>query len=113
MNQSDKILDLLSDGKFHTTIELNAICWRYGARLWDLREAGYLFEKRPGLIRPIEEWRLVGYPDREKPTTFRVVEPPYESDRIRVKRKNSEPMTVAASGNMRSRPKPPEGMFRE
>jgi hypothetical protein len=58
----ERILDLLSDGQWHDTVELHAICWRYGARLWDLRQAGYLLEKRQTADAHIEEWRLVGAP---------------------------------------------------
>jgi len=59
----ERILDLLSDGQWHDTVELHAICWRYGARLWDLRRDGYVFEKRRTADPRIEEWRLVGRPE--------------------------------------------------
>jgi hypothetical protein len=62
--QKEKIVALLSDGRWHSTIELHAICWRYGARLWDLRRDGYVFEKRRTPDPRIEEWRLVSAPDR-------------------------------------------------
>ena len=61
-SQKDRILDLLSDGQWHDTVELHAICWRYGARLWDLRQAGYSLDKRQTANPHIEEWRLVGAP---------------------------------------------------
>jgi hypothetical protein len=60
----EKIVALLSDGRWHSTIELHAICWRYGARLWDLRRDGYVFEKRRTPDPRIEEWRLVSAPDQ-------------------------------------------------
>ncbi len=60
--QKDRILDLLADGQWHDTVELHAICWRYGARLWELRRAGYVFEKRRTADPRIEEWRLLGRP---------------------------------------------------
>jgi len=59
MSQTDKILNLLKDGKWHSTIELHQICWRYGARLFDMREQGYKLEKRPSSVPKIEEWRLI------------------------------------------------------
>lgn len=42
MNQKDKILNLLeSKGKEGATNrELNQICFRYGARIWELRQEG-------------------------------------------------------------------------
>jgi len=58
----ERILDLLSDGQWHDTVELHAICWRYGARLWELRQAGYALEKRRTADPRIEEWRLAGAP---------------------------------------------------
>jgi hypothetical protein len=58
--QMELILALLGDRQFHSTVELHAICWRYGARLWDLRKRGYRFEKRRVPHSVIEEWRLVG-----------------------------------------------------
>jgi len=57
--QKEKIVALLSDGRWHSTIELHVICWRYGARLWDLRRDGYVFEKRRTADPRIEEWRLL------------------------------------------------------
>jgi hypothetical protein len=60
--QKERILALLSDGQWHDTIELHAICWRYGARLWDLRRDGYAFEKRRTADPRIEEWRLIASP---------------------------------------------------
>jgi hypothetical protein len=61
----EKIVALLSDRRWHSTVELHAICWRYGARLWDLRRDGYVFEKRRTPDPRIEEWRLVSAPDQE------------------------------------------------
>ena len=52
----------MSDMRWHTNAELNRICFRYGARLWELKhEDGYLIEKRnvprkPGLV----EYRYAG-----------------------------------------------------
>jgi len=58
-----RILDLLADRQWHSTPELNAICWSFGQRLWDLRREGYAFEKRVKQTRPrIEEWRLIAMP---------------------------------------------------
>lgn len=42
-SQLDRILTLLRErgAAGATNVELNAICFRYGARLWELRKAGY------------------------------------------------------------------------
>ena len=36
MTQCDRIRALLSDGRWHSMRELNRICYRYSARLYDL-----------------------------------------------------------------------------
>ena len=55
--QQERIIELLSDHRWHSTVELNAIAWRYGAILHVLRNNGYVFEKeREGKI---EHWRLI------------------------------------------------------
>jgi hypothetical protein len=41
-----RILDLLSDGKPHTMRELNAITFRYGGRIHELRKEGYCIETK-------------------------------------------------------------------
>ena len=62
MTQKDRIVELMRDMRWHTNAELNGICFRYGARLWELKhEEGYLIEKRnvpkkPGLV----EYRYAG-----------------------------------------------------
>jgi len=59
--QCDRLLIILSDFEWHRTTELHDLVgWRYGARLWDLRQQGCRMEKRPTEDRAIEEWRLVG-----------------------------------------------------
>jgi hypothetical protein len=40
LTQCEKILNLLSDGHWHSMRELNQICFRYGARLHDLKKQG-------------------------------------------------------------------------
>ncbi|HEX9565595.1 MAG TPA: hypothetical protein VF981_16570 [Gemmatimonadaceae bacterium] len=42
--QKAAILKLLSDGQAHDMRELNAIGYRYGGRLKELRDAGYVIE---------------------------------------------------------------------
>jgi hypothetical protein len=56
--QKFKILALMSDCKFHLSTELHAICWRYGARLYDLKKEGYEFEKKR-INSSIWAWRLL------------------------------------------------------
>lgn len=36
MTQTQKILNLMSDGQWHDMGELNAICYRYSARIWEI-----------------------------------------------------------------------------
>lgn len=53
-NQTARILRLLKDRRFVTNIDLNKICFRYGARLHDLRKEGYQIQReyeRPGVHR--------------------------------------------------------------
>lgn len=57
LSQKQRILNLLKDGRWHNVTELHAIAWRYGGRLFDLRQEGHLFEKRIGK-NGLEEWRL-------------------------------------------------------
>jgi hypothetical protein len=63
MTQKQKIIELLSDGGWHCSRELHQIAWRFGARLWDLRNEGYKFEKRScdcigGNKTKFEDWKL-------------------------------------------------------
>lgn len=37
LTHKQKLLNLLKDGNWHNFRELNEICFRYGARLWDLK----------------------------------------------------------------------------
>lgn len=62
MTQKERIAELMRDMRWHKNSELNRICFRYGARLWELKhEDGWLIEKRnvpkkPGLV----EYRYAG-----------------------------------------------------
>jgi hypothetical protein len=53
-----RILHLLSDKKYHSVLELHKICWRYGARLHELRKDGHTFIKRKDKNNNLEEWKL-------------------------------------------------------
>ncbi len=55
--KEQKILDLLLDGKWHDTAELNRIAFRYGARLFELRRKGYQLETRR-VREGLWAWRL-------------------------------------------------------
>jgi len=46
MGQKEKLLDLLSDRRWHGMEELNEICYRYVARFYDLGKVGYEIEKK-------------------------------------------------------------------
>ena len=60
--QRDRIAALLADRRWHCVRELNRVCWRYGARLWELRSLGVTFEKKPCDCRKKmahgDHWRL-------------------------------------------------------
>lgn len=45
-SQKGAILELLSDGRWHKMFELHGICWRYSARLHDLRKDGHAIESQ-------------------------------------------------------------------
>ena len=58
MTQKERILELMSDHEWHDARELNRICFRYGARLWELiNDEGYPIEKshKKGTLW---QWRL-------------------------------------------------------
>ena len=50
MNQVNRLLQLLSDGNWHSNIEiLNDLhIWRVSARIYDLKKAGYKIETKNG-----------------------------------------------------------------
>jgi hypothetical protein len=63
-SQKERIIALLSDRLWHTTEELNDLCYRYGARLFELRREGYVFtEERIGK-GPLWRWRLEKTPEQ-------------------------------------------------
>jgi hypothetical protein len=52
-NSRDQVLALLQAQRIVTNVELNGVCYRYGARLKELRDAGYDIvtgEKRGGVV---------------------------------------------------------------
>jgi len=53
-----KVYDLLKDGEWHNFRELNDICFRYGARLWDLKRDG--IDHEINKINGVEFYRLKG-----------------------------------------------------
>ncbi len=63
--QKQRILELLADGRWHNTIEMNKIAYRYSAILFDLRREGYTFSKKRDPAFPdniIEMWCLGSVP---------------------------------------------------
>ena len=53
-NQTSRILRELRDKRFVTNIDLNKICYRYGARIHELRKEGWNIQReyeRPGVYR--------------------------------------------------------------
>lgn len=52
--QTAKILNLLRRNRFVTNVELNRICYRYSARIHELRNEGWEIEReyvKPGVHR--------------------------------------------------------------
>lgn len=46
-NNAERLLQLLSDGKWHEHSELLQVAgYRYGGRIFDLRKRGYVIEKQ-------------------------------------------------------------------
>jgi len=59
--QKEMILEILKDRKYHPVSEfLQAHIPRYGARLFDLREEGYIFAKRSVLRKPKYKFKFFG-----------------------------------------------------
>ena len=75
MNQKQKILNLLDDGRWHCSSEMYAM---YLAdprkRLHELKQAGYILESRWCKDHPHEglqkQWRLIATPKNYEPSTF-------------------------------------------
>lgn len=54
MNQTAKVLRLLKSRRFVLNTELNRLCFRYGARIHELRKEGWNIQQeciKPGLYR--------------------------------------------------------------
>jgi len=99
----EKIVALLSDGRWHSTVELHAICWRYGARLWDLRRDGYVFEKRRTADPRIEEWRMVSAPGQVGANRSRAgLRTPDHASPAPLVASKSRRQVIIASGNARA-----------
>ena len=45
-SQTAQLIALLSDGRWHRMDELNAICFRYSARIHEMRKKGARIEKQ-------------------------------------------------------------------
>lgn len=57
LTQRQGLIFLLRDGKWHGVKELRAAAgWRYSARLHELKQAGYVIERRH-VIADFYEWR--------------------------------------------------------
>jgi hypothetical protein len=64
-SQCERILDLLSDGRFHSHHELYALGCIAHSRLAELRERGHAIEQRRVTVngRPVWEYRLTSRPE--------------------------------------------------
>lgn len=95
MSQTEELLDILADGAWHSIRDLHKICWRYGARLYDMRQhcpacgggpMALVDPPPPGYNRQwrcqcgvtlgarrdangYDEWRLAGMPQISAPRT--------------------------------------------
>jgi len=66
MTHKQKILNILKDGRWHSAKELHdKVGWRFGARLYDLRQEGFSFEKDTS--NKLDMWRLKSYPAEKVP----------------------------------------------
>lgn len=59
--QKQKILELFDSGRWVPVEELQKVAWRYGARLYDLRTDGYVFEKKKQ-ENGLEAWKIAYRP---------------------------------------------------
>lgn len=59
MTQADRVYDVLSDGAWHDTREIESITkvTRVTSRVWDLKQKGHLIEARPGEYK-FSQYRL-------------------------------------------------------
>lgn len=63
-SQKERILALLADRCWHTTAELNEICFRYGGRFHELRKEGYVFDEQRIGNGPLWRWKLLQTPEQ-------------------------------------------------
>ena len=60
--QQQAIVDLLRDHQWHTNTELNAICYRYGGRIHELRNMGYIIDGERVDNHGLWRFRLLAMP---------------------------------------------------
>lgn len=59
-SQNKRILQRLSDGKWHSILEFIRMCIpRYSARIHELKKQGYNLDKRSIKGKSYEAWRLL------------------------------------------------------
>ena len=63
--QTERLLELLKDRDWHSMRALNEICFRYGARFKELRDAGYTIETRQ-ISAGLFWYRLVAEPGEQR-----------------------------------------------
>ena len=67
LTHKQRILNMLQEQEWVSSIELNEVSWRFGGRLFDLRKEGYRFLKKPHPFkRNIELWKLVYTPQAKR-----------------------------------------------
>ena len=73
LSHKQKITALMLDGRWHSNFELNRrICIRYTARIGELKEDGFKFEKRQ-ISQQQFEWRLLTPKEHIDPVTFKLL----------------------------------------
>ncbi len=108
-----KVLDLLLDGRWHAGAALHETYsngrrgWCFDSALAQLRKKGLVILSRPIRGQDQREYLLLVV---DQPTTFRVVEKPYERTPIRVPKKNRE-LNMVVSSYQPKREAPKEGLF--
>lgn len=67
MTQQETLLQLFSDGEFHTNVELNKLTWwAFNVAMYHLRKKWYIFQKegrRKDDKQYIVYWKLIHSPD--------------------------------------------------
>lgn len=86
-SQADRLLDLLSDGQPHSTIEIQRVVYggehlgtaRIASRVTDLRDRGYEIESKPWKINKTVWWYRLKEKPAEVPKQRHIFEPVFDA----------------------------------